>query len=595
MTTTTPNMGLVLPDVSVTPGPAWASLLNAEAIVIDAHTHLTGSGVPIVPGAININADLPYNQNNATTLRTIRFFNNPTFSPTGTDLGCLYEVNKELYYRDGVGNAIQLTLNGQINVSATSNTNFLDSAFTLQYFGNTTRTAQFSAVNVPNSTLNTYILPTIFSGTTDTLTSNAATQTLTHKTLTGNTAANLISGTGTFTFNTANSHAVPNSSGNDTVVLAAATQTLLSKTISGASNTITNIPLTTGVTGVLPIANGGTNNGSLGVTAGGVVYANGTQLAETAVGTSGQFLGSNGSSPPAFTSFRVPTQQRITSSTSFVNNSWIFIISTSTTCAVGDTYTNNGNTFTVTYALSAQSGEVFFATSPGSPTGSGTLTRATGSGTTSITFTATVGGYMEYITPTSPVPLYLSVKMVGVGGGGAGSGSAGGTGATGSTTLFGVGLLQANGGVGGVNNSALGGIGGTATITSPAFGSVWQGGGGSGGSTQAGTNYVIGGAGGNGIFGGGGAAAGSSNTNPGGAGVSNTGGGGGGGNGTTAGVFAGAGGGAGGGIAAIIPTPGLKYPCIVFNPFTGGGTAGTGGNSGGAGASSYIEITEHYQ
>lgn len=38
----------------------------------------------------------------------------------------------------------------------------------------------------------------------------------------------------------------------------AATATLTNKTISGASNTITNVSLTTGVTGTLPIANGGT-------------------------------------------------------------------------------------------------------------------------------------------------------------------------------------------------------------------------------------------------------------------------------------------------------------------------------------------------
>ena len=36
-------------------------------------------------------------------------------------------------------------------------------------------------------------------------------------------------------------------------------QTLTNKTISGSSNTITNVSLTTGVTGTLPIANGGTN------------------------------------------------------------------------------------------------------------------------------------------------------------------------------------------------------------------------------------------------------------------------------------------------------------------------------------------------
>jgi hypothetical protein len=42
------------------------------------------------------------------------------------------------------------------------------------------------------------------------------------------------------------------------------TQTLTNKTISGSSNTITNVSLTTGVTGTLPAANGGTGITSLG-------------------------------------------------------------------------------------------------------------------------------------------------------------------------------------------------------------------------------------------------------------------------------------------------------------------------------------------
>ena len=42
------------------------------------------------------------------------------------------------------------------------------------------------------------------------------------------------------------------------------TQTLTNKTISGSSNTVTNISLTTGVTGTLPVANGGTGITSLG-------------------------------------------------------------------------------------------------------------------------------------------------------------------------------------------------------------------------------------------------------------------------------------------------------------------------------------------
>lgn len=49
---------------------------------------------------------------------------------------------------------------------------------------------------------------------------------------------------------------------NTTIVGTDTTQTLTNKTISGASNTITNVSLTTGVTGTLPIANGGTNGAS---------------------------------------------------------------------------------------------------------------------------------------------------------------------------------------------------------------------------------------------------------------------------------------------------------------------------------------------
>lgn len=54
------------------------------------------------------------------------------------------------------------------------------------------------------------------------------------------------------------------------------------------------------ITGVFPISNGGTNNGSLAVTAGGVIYTDGTKLVNVGAGTSGQFLKSNGASAPSW-------------------------------------------------------------------------------------------------------------------------------------------------------------------------------------------------------------------------------------------------------------------------------------------------------
>lgn len=74
------------------------------------------------------------------------------------------------------------------------------------------------------------------------------------------------------------------------------TNVTASSPLSSSGGTTPNISFT----GTLGVANGGTNNGSLAVTNGGVVYTDGSKLMNTGVGTSGQFLQSNGTAAPAF-------------------------------------------------------------------------------------------------------------------------------------------------------------------------------------------------------------------------------------------------------------------------------------------------------
>lgn len=72
----------------------------------------------------------------------------------------------------------------------------------------------------------------------------------------------------------------------DTLVGKATSDILTNKTISGASNTITNVSLTSGVTGTLPIGNGGTGQ----VTANAALNA----LLPSQTGNTGKFLTTNG-------------------------------------------------------------------------------------------------------------------------------------------------------------------------------------------------------------------------------------------------------------------------------------------------------------
>lgn len=338
-----------------------------------------------------------------------------------------------------------------------------------------------------------------------------------------------------------------------------------------------------------------------GLTSNAVSYASNSSTITTvsSAGTSGQVLMSNGSSsapsmqtlPGSSTILKAPTIQTFTSTGT--QTGWLFTISTSTTCAVGDTYTNNGNTYTVEYALSAQSGQVLWMSGTGATSGT-TLSRSSGSGTSSIAFSAKIAT-ATYTLPTNPSPLYLHVKLVGSGGAGgcSGSGSFNASGA-GSITAFSS-TIYGNGGGAGSQNSPIA-AGGSASASGTGVTSVitYTGAYGNGAAYSNSSSFdTSGGVGASSAWGGGG---GGGYETAGGAATAPGSGGGGAGGGATSGFAAGWGGAAGGYAEALISGSGLASS-IYYVVGTGGGagSAGTSGYAGGNGAAGIIVVEEHYQ
>ena len=115
---TTPYMGLTLPDVSITAAPDWATYLNYAFTAVDLHDHTNAMGVTIPIAGLNINAALPMGGFDITSPRSVRLTNHAAALAGATDLGCLFEAGGELYYRDASGNSIQLTASGALNASS---------------------------------------------------------------------------------------------------------------------------------------------------------------------------------------------------------------------------------------------------------------------------------------------------------------------------------------------------------------------------------------------------------------------------------------------------------------------------------------------
>lgn len=112
---TTTNMGLILPDVSVTIGPTYATNNNTAFTTVDSHDHTAGKGVLIPTGGLNINADLDFNSNSAIGLQKVMLDNQVSLL-TGNNF---FQVQGgEAYFNDGSGNQVQITNAGSLDITS---------------------------------------------------------------------------------------------------------------------------------------------------------------------------------------------------------------------------------------------------------------------------------------------------------------------------------------------------------------------------------------------------------------------------------------------------------------------------------------------
>jgi hypothetical protein len=140
----TPLMNLVLPVVGPNGslGPDWAEELNTALELIDSHDHTLDKGIRIPSAGININADLQLNDYALLETDYVKFTNNTT---TQSDYRSLYSKDGDMWWRDGVGNDIQITAFGQIVASGAAGQIIgMNATSASVVFNNTNNTFTFS-------------------------------------------------------------------------------------------------------------------------------------------------------------------------------------------------------------------------------------------------------------------------------------------------------------------------------------------------------------------------------------------------------------------------------------------------------------------
>lgn len=254
------------------------------------------------------------------------------------------------------------------------------------------------------------------------------------------------------------------------------------------------------------IASGGTNNGSLAVTAGGVVYTDGSKLVNVGAGTAGQALLSNGSSAPTWGAAGL---------------AWQAVQTSGFTAVAGNAYPCNTTSaaFTVTLPASASIGNQIALVDYAGTSATNNITlnpnglKVNGSTNSviigqnregiTLTYIDSTQGWIAisdtYANTTPIIPGYTGTYLIaagGAGGGGVygGGGGGGGQVLTGSYTLLAGTTYSCTVGAGGSGTTGTGNSGSTSTFlgltASGGVGGQVTNGGASGSGYAGGTGFV---------------------------------------------------------------------------------------------------------
>jgi len=149
-TTTSPYMSLVLPIPGIETGPQYAIEIDAAFTTVDSHTHIPGQGLPVPTLGLNINADLTINGFNLINIRSSRYTSQASPLALSSDLNAVYVSGGNLFFNDGLGNQIQMTILGAVNTSGSGNISGMGATTASAVYTNINHTFSFfSNTNTP--------------------------------------------------------------------------------------------------------------------------------------------------------------------------------------------------------------------------------------------------------------------------------------------------------------------------------------------------------------------------------------------------------------------------------------------------------------